>query len=96
MMSQSISLRELAYSLGVHGSTSGFVDMIESMTALAIQLDYPASPGTGGAYAGLVVTSEHAEIIVDMITHTDPETGVYTGDRDELAALAAQGEGSQH
>lgn len=95
-MSQLVSLREIAASLGTHGSEPGFVPMIESMTALAVQLGYRAATGTGGAYADLMVTSEHAEIIVDMVTHTDPETGVYTGDRDEIAALAAGAEGSQH
>lgn len=85
-----VSFREIANSLGVYGQDARFVEIVEECTVLAMQLgNGPLAAGTGGAYADFQVSADHAEIIIDMITHTDPETGVYTGDRDDVARLAA-------
>lgn len=93
-MGNTITLRALVAALPSEGHAAPFAttwaDAIEAATVYAMQLGYPLNAGTGGHYADHEVTTAHAEIITDMIVNTDPVTGVYVGDRDQVARLAAE------
>jgi hypothetical protein len=92
MTEATVTLRTVVReALNLYAVDAGYVDAVESATVLAMQMGYgPLAAGTGGAYADTEVTREHGLIIADMLINTDPETGVYIGDRDEIAALAAE------
>lgn len=87
-----VTLRDLARDhLGVYGSDPRFVEVIEAMTVIAMGLGVgPMAAGTGGAYADVEVTGGDATIILDMILNCDPVTGQWNGNRDSVAALAAE------
>lgn len=82
-----VTLRELVRGIDLAELSTPMThaDAVEAATVYAIRLGYRMSPGTGGAYADSPVTESHAEIIADLIAHTDADD-VYTGDLGTLAA----------
>ena len=94
IMSDKATLREIIRELGIGATDEGWIPAIEGATIYAIQLGYTGAVGTGGAYADTEVSGEHAAIIKDLMINTNDD-GVYTGDRDAIAAMAAD-EGTDH
>lgn len=83
------SIREICWSLDSDKVLITWADAVEAATVYAMQLGYRMEAGTGGAYVDATVSATDADIIRDMLIHTDPVTGVYTGDRDAVTSLAA-------
>lgn len=86
------TLREIVRdSMALYASQSrAWVAAIEAGTVYAMQLGYTMATGTGGAYADHPLSAKDAEIIRDLLINTDRD-GNYTGDRGEIARLAAEG-----
>jgi orotidine-5'-phosphate decarboxylase len=89
IMEKSVTLREIIRSLDLADLSTpiSHADAIEAATVYAIQLGYPMNAGTGGAYADSPVSESHAEIIADLIAHTDAD-GVYAGELGRVVAEA--------